>query len=93
MIIALDFDGTHTADPALWNRFIADSHAAGHRVVIATMRYERENWAVNATVTGIPAHDIFYTARKAKRPHLAALGVRPDVWIDDNPHWIDGDVI
>ncbi len=28
----------------------------------------------------------------AKRPHLAALGVHPDVWIDDNPHWVDGDI-
>lgn len=92
MIIALDFDGTHTQDPALWNRFIADSHKSGHRVVIATMRYESESRSVLATVEGIERSDMFFTGRRAKRPHLAALGVLPDVWIDDNPHWVDGDI-
>lgn len=92
MIIALDFDGTHTQDPALWNRFIADSHKSGHRVVVATMRYESEAGPVLATVEGIERSDMFFTGRRAKRPHLAALGVLPDVWIDDNPHWVDGDI-
>lgn len=92
MIIALDFDDTHTKDPALWNRFIADAHSSGHRVVVATMRHPRESRRVVETVEGIGESDMFFTGRRAKRPYLAALGVRPDVWIDDNPHWIDGDI-
>lgn len=68
MIIALDFDGTHTQDPALWNRFIADSHKSGHRVVVATMRYESESGPVLATVEGIERSDMFFTGRRAKRP-------------------------
>lgn len=92
MIIALDFDGTHTADPDLWNRFIRDSHERGHRVVIATMRHRSESARVYATVFGIPPADFFFTGRLAKRPFLVNEGVKPDVWIDDNPHWIDEDV-
>lgn len=92
MIIALDFDDTHTKDPAFWNRFIADAHRSGHRVVIATMRYNHEAQRVFDTVKGIRRDDMFFTGRRAKRPHLAALGVHPDVWIDDNPHWVDGDI-
>lgn len=92
MIIALDFDGTHTMDHALRNRFIADSHAAGHRVVLVTMRHEGEADRVFRTVVGIPPHDFYFTNRRAKRPFMAALGVLPHVWIDDNPHWVDGDI-
>ncbi len=30
MLIALDYDGTYTADPGLWHPFIAASRARGH---------------------------------------------------------------
>lgn len=62
MIIALDFDDTHTKDPALWNRFIDDAHRSGHRVVIATMRYNHEAQCVFDTVKGIERADMFSRA-------------------------------
>lgn len=42
MNIALDYDGTYTADPDMWLRFVEEAQAAGHKVFIVTMRYESE---------------------------------------------------
>lgn len=81
MLIALDYDGTYTEDPELWNAFIASAAARGHRVFCVTMRYPTEP-------VEMPC-DIIYTGREAKAAHVQALhGMAFDIWIDDNPHWI-----
>ncbi len=86
MLIALDYDGTYTADPVLWEDFICIAKARGHEVVVATMRYPSESIAlVDDTVR------VVYTSRCAKRPALLELGLLVAIWIDDNPHWINQD--
>jgi hypothetical protein len=80
MLIALDYDGTYTADLLLWDEFIVMANGRGHKVVIATMRYSHEPIEV-----GCP---VIYTERQAKLPYLNALGIKPDIWIDDNPHYL-----
>lgn len=85
MLIALDFDETYTADPLLFTAFVAMAQKAGHSVVVATMRHEEEGSDVRSELGWLP---IYFTGRKAKRPFLAAAGVHPDIWIDDNPAWI-----
>jgi hypothetical protein len=81
MLIALDYDGTYTADPELWDAFILDARKRNHTVVIATMRFDSEP-------IHIPDVRVIYTGRRAKREFLDALGLRPQVWIDDTPDWI-----
>jgi hypothetical protein len=83
MIIALDYDGTFTADPELWQHFIRDATERGHKVVCVTMRYPDEPIG---DMDGVS--EIIYTSREAKGPFMAALGRLMDVWIDDKPHWI-----
>lgn len=39
MIIALDYDGTYTADPALWDQFILLAIKNNHYVVCCTLRH------------------------------------------------------
>lgn len=80
MRIALDYDGTYTRDPQLWDQFIGSCAGAGHELVCVTMRYPEE--AIS------PPCEVVYTSREAKLPFMVALGRKPDVWIDDNPHWI-----
>ncbi len=75
MKIALDHDGTYTADPALWDAFIKLATARGHEVTCVTMRHPHE-------LISVPC-PIVYTGRKAKGNHFTA-----DIWIDDRPHWI-----
>jgi len=40
MLIVIDFDGTYTNDPALWDAFIKMAKENYHEVFCATMRYE-----------------------------------------------------
>ena len=88
MIIALDYDGTYTADPVLWDGFIGYAKAAGHTVVMATMRHEPEEPIEHEVDCRV-----IYTGRQAKRAYLAAFGIAPQIWIDDNPFWIYQDAL
>lgn len=76
MIIALDFDGTYSADPVLWDAFIKLAMERGHSVTCVTKR-EPEL----ATGLFIPT---IYTSRHAKLPFMPA----GTIWIDDNPDGI-----
>lgn len=76
MLIALDYDKTYTADPALWDDFVQSAQNRGHTVKIVTMRTPQE--AIdNVSI------EIVYTSRKAKSTVVSA-----DIWIDDSPHWV-----
>ena len=92
MNISLDFDGTYTVDPYVWDRFIEVARMAGHTVYCVTMRYPSEGGEVIASLQGKVDHIIF-TERKAKIGHMAKLGIPINVWIDDNPHWIHQDAL
>jgi hydroxymethylpyrimidine pyrophosphatase-like HAD family hydrolase len=81
MLIALDYDKTYTADPALWDDFIQSAKDRGHTVKIVTMRRPDE-------VIEYAPVDVIYTSRKAK-----AVVVNADIWIDDSPAWIFQDSI
>lgn len=73
MNVALDFDGTYTRDPELWNAFISLAKERGHTVKICTMRYPHE-------VVPDLGIEVVYTSRKAKFGTMEA-----DIWIDDMP--------
>lgn len=80
--IALDYDGTYSADPRLWDLFIENAQQLGHIVIIVTMRYPDEDiWH------DMPC-EIFYTSRQAKKRFMENMGHTFDIWIDDNPRWI-----
>lgn len=80
MKIALDYDGTYTADPELWDLFIKNAHRRGHTVTIVTMRHSIEK--VHVMI------DCIYTGRKAKKTYCENKNIKFDIWIDDNPEWL-----
>jgi len=86
MRIALDYDGTYTADPLLWERFIDSARSRGHEVLVVTMR--RPDEAIS-----IPGCSVVYTSRKAKVAYMADRPGKIDIWIDDSPHWLLEDSI
>jgi hypothetical protein len=89
MLIALDYDGTYTADIELWDRFIAHARANGHRVFVVTMRFPHEGEEISSRLL-TKVDRIIYTSRGAKRRHLERLGHAVHVWIDNHPeHIID----
>ncbi len=89
MHIALDYDGTYTADPKAWAAFIALMTAHGHLVSIVTFRDERydlnEDFETFAR-SGLPC---FFTRGVAKRfwcENFLPFHVPPiSVWVDDKP--------
>lgn len=83
MKIALDYDGTYTADPWLWETFCRTAIGAGHEVVCVTMRYPTEPIEVF-----IP---VIYTSRQAKVAFMEGRGEKVDIWIDDSPRWLLND--
>jgi len=96
--IGLDYDGTFTADPNLWLRFILDAQAAGHEVHVVTMRYPSET--ANADPEAKNYFDprlralgcrVHATSRGAKKPYMLQHGINIHVWIDDNPKAVDLD--
>lgn len=83
MIIGLDYDGTYTADPVLWDAFIGAARARGHEVHVVTLRHEHEQVRLGAHVDRV-----HYTGRKAKREFVQFRGVTVQIWIDDMPDFI-----
>ena len=61
--IALDYDGTYSADPAMWNKFIKIAQAHGHKVTCVTMRKATLTERLDMEI------DVIYTNRKGKVAH------------------------
>lgn len=83
MLIAIDYDGTYTADPLFWDQVISLGQQRGHEFVCVTARksppesHERR----------IPV-PVVCVGNEPKRIGAAKRGYRPDVWIDDMPEMI-----
>ena len=93
MLIALDYDGTYTADKEMWDVFIHQARLRGHEVIIATMRYDiTEGDAVRGDLEG-NVDKIIFTERKAKKASVRQQYRDPDIWIDDNPEWLFEDAL
>jgi hypothetical protein len=88
MLICLDFDGTYTLDPEFWDCFINKAHTSGHVVICATMRHEESEGKFVKQMLGNKVKEIYFSARKAKKPFLESLDIFPDIWIDDSPGWL-----
>jgi hypothetical protein len=91
MIIALDFDDTYNKSPMLWDTLIENAQDQGHEIILATYRHETldSDPLIDELIEwGIPC---YFTDGKAKRPFLLGLGIKVDVWIDDNPFSITQD--
>lgn len=87
MKIALDYDGTYTADPQLWNFFLGLCKARGHDVRIVTMRYPEDkiDWLDLNEVYQVP---VIYTSNMQKREYCDSIDWHPTIWIDDSPEFI-----
>lgn len=89
MRIALDYDETFTADPELWEFFIAKAKERGHEISFVTFRWEPDEGYDphhNADIKKDAERlniDIVFTHGQQKSEHFKA-----DVWIDDMPEII-----
>lgn len=107
MTIALDYDGTYTRDPDLWDRFISEARSHGHSVICVTNR----PWAPNTTKTervpsftvttggfeGVDSYDqpipIICAGDRFKLDAARDAGYTVAIWIDDMPSTISQSVL
>lgn len=88
MLIAIDFDDTLTRAPELWRTFIESAKSRGHKVVCVTARCPTEEdidivdgW-MKWTDLSLP---VYYTSHGSKTAYMKAIGLKVDIWIDDDP--------
>lgn len=87
LTIAIDYDGTYTADPLMWMGVIIMMKRMGHTVICATMRTGKEAQQMDPNLINL-VDAVVPTFRKAKKAAVLAAGHAPDIWIDDNPEWL-----
>jgi len=88
MLISLDYDGTYTEAPEMWNEFISNAVSHGHEIIVVTMRYEETEGTIVKYDLERKVSQIIFTGRQGKREFLRKLNLEPDVWIDDQPEYI-----
>lgn len=91
-LICIDYDGTYTEAPEVFDIFIKALKNRGYRVIICTMRYAEETDEDLIYLLTL-VDKIYFSGRKAKKPYLASLGIYPQIWIDDMPEFILGDAL
>lgn len=88
LAFAFDYDGCANVDVDTFRKTIASLQEAGHKVYIVTMRYPSECRQVIEDF-GVYADGIVPTSRNSKRSACESLGLKIDVWMDDNPRAIE----
>jgi pyridoxine 5'-phosphate synthase PdxJ len=88
VLIAIDFDDTLTADPIMFRTLTAVLKSFGHHAVCVTARRDtgenRERVSDWMKEHGIDLYT-HYTSLGSKLDHMERIGVRVDIWIDDDP--------
>ena len=89
MNIALDYDGTYTADTGLWRTFILAAQFRGHTVYLVTLRDEKldyeEEFDFLKKEYKIP---IIFCNGRSKREVTEEYGIPINIFIDDQPEFI-----
>lgn len=86
--IALDFDGTFTADPEFYASCIRTARSIGHQVFCVTCRRDTEENRELLRET-FERYDLqittLFTGLRSKMQFCKEAGIRIDNWWDDDP--------
>lgn len=82
MIISIDYDGTYSREPSLWDNFISFAKERGHVVICITNR------AFPIESGKKPNVEILYAGADYKREYAVKNGYKVDIWIDDMPETV-----
>lgn len=90
LTIAIDYDGTWAADAKLWEMFAEAARARGHQVILITNRTNDFNWGDEVRNAGEKFVDkVLIAGTSSKRIYAKERGWDVDIWIDDNPQWVN----
>lgn len=91
-LICIDYDGTYTEAPKLFDYFITKAKELGYKVIGCTMRFEHEMDDGLQQLNRI-VDKLYFSGRRAKKQYLEELKIYPQIWIDDMPEWIFTDTV
>lgn len=91
-LICVDYDGTYTESPALFDFFIKKAKELGFSVIGCTMRYEYEKDEDLIHFEQM-VDKLYFSERRAKKKYLEDLNITPQIWVDDTPEWLFVDSI
>lgn len=91
-VVAIDFDETISDNPGTWLSVMRALELGGYTVYVVTWRFphtapEDLQFLVDK------GYKIFYTGLKAKKSFMERLGIKVDIFIDDNPFAILNDCV
>jgi hypothetical protein len=92
LIIAIDYDGTYSAHPSLFDKAIKLFQEGGHTVICITNRTStvKKHEIVNSIGQLVP---VIFAGSDWKKDAAIANGYRVDVWLDDNPSSIEKQIL
>jgi hypothetical protein len=93
MNISIDYDGTITRAPEIFKDLCWKFIKQGDKVYIVTSRFEHELTDDIRLFEAQNGAKIICTKRKAKAKYMGNLGIKIDIWIDDNQAGIYQDVL
>lgn len=88
MRIALDFDGTFTADVRFWSNFVLAARQNDDDVYIVTFRSPDQSHEILDWLGQGYASGVYYTSGEKKRKFMNDRNIDIDIWIDDQPELI-----
>lgn len=81
--IALDYDGTYTTAPEMWDRIIQIWQETGFRVLCVTCREDTEE---NVEEVVVPGCSVVFTKRSPKDWFMKQRRqISVDIWVDNDP--------
>jgi len=93
MNIAIDFDGTWTLDPWFWAFFAGACENDLHKLYIITRREpinDPRDLMSFRNKHNIPySVEIYFASGQFKRHYAESIGLKIDVWIDDEPGTVE----
>ena len=88
ILFAIDYDGTFSADPALFRLFVNLLRAHGHESVLVTGRSDEGPFGAEVKRAVGNLMPIVFAAGDWKKEAAAKAGYKIDVWIDDHPEYV-----
>lgn len=88
LTIAVDYDGTYSADPDTFNKMIALFLAAGHTVICVTGRSDDGVMDVPVRASIGKLVPCVFAGKEWKADAAKAAGYNVNIWMDDIPNMI-----
>lgn len=89
LTIAIDYDGTFTADVKAWTNVIQTLQAAGHKLVCICARYNTDA-NFNELKRALPENVLILLSESVPKQEFAKQNnIEIDIWIDDMPEAIN----